>query len=162
MISPSISTVRRLPPNGTLLASALAHVVAPVAAGAGVYLLWRAPTLAGFGWARAAGLGGVVESARTWAAGARPHVPDLVLFTLPDALWAYALTAALALVWRRARGRAGAAFVGLGAVLIVGGEAAQALGALPGTGDPADAALGLAAAALAFHLLYRRPAGVGR
>lgn len=131
-------------PSRRTLSDALRHAALPVAAGAAVYLLWRSPRLPVFRLMEALGMDAAVAAMRVRAAGARTHLPDAVLFALPDGLWVYALTAALALVWRGRRGWAGAACVSLGLVLGLGSEAAQALGALPGTFDWMDAALALA------------------
>ena len=134
------------------------HVALPVALGAAVYLLWRAPHLRVFRWAEAVRADAAVERLRAWAAGARPHLPEAFLFSLPDALWVYALTAALALVWRRERGPAAAAWLAVGPLLGVGSELGQRAGMVPGTFDPLDAALCALAAGLAWLLVYRRPA----
>lgn len=135
------------------------HVAAPVALGAAIYLLWRAPHLRMFGWAGAVGADGMVGRLRMMGEGARGAVPDLVLFSLPDALWVYALTAALALVWRARRGPAALAWMSLGPLLGVASELGQLAGAVPGTFDPADVLLGTLAAALAYRLVYLgRPA----
>ena len=144
------------------LADTLVHVVAPVALGAAVYLLWRSRRLPVFRLVEAVRADALVRGAREHAAGARPLLPDAVLFAVPDALWVYALTAALALVWRGRRGRLGAAFVSLGVVLGVGSEGGQLAGTLPGTFDPMDAVLGAAAGALALFLVYATPATADR
>ncbi|HEX5727142.1 MAG TPA: hypothetical protein VFX98_16815 [Longimicrobiaceae bacterium] len=133
-----------------------------MAAGGAVYLLWRAPHLRLFRWAEAVRADGLVARLQLGAAGARESLPDLLLFSLPDALWAYALTAALALVWRARRGAAALAWVSLGAVLGVGSELGQLARAVPGTFDPADAVLCALAAALAYVLVYRSPAPAPR
>ena len=72
---------------------ALLHVILPVVVGAAIYVVWRVPTLRVFEWANAVGLGGVISTFRVFAlqGGIRP--PRIVLFTLPDGLWVYSLTA---------------------------------------------------------------------
>lgn len=133
-------------------AAYLAHVVLPIVLGAAVYLLWRSPRLLVFRWMEAASLDGIVAAARLWAAGTRP--PGWLLFSLPDALWVYAFTACMALIWRGRPPRQAAFWIALGPLLSVGSELAQLAGALPGTFDPADLWLSAAASALPLYLLH--------
>lgn len=131
----------------------LGAVCAPTALGASIYVLWRPTRLRVFSWLGQLGLGGVVQSARQGAAGLGERLPDLVLYTLPDALWALALSAAMARIWRARLHRRGAwIWVAMGAVIGAGGEGLQWAGWLPGTADWADALASLAGAALGVWL----------
>src|SRR4051794_32919063 len=67
------------------------HVAAPVLIGAAIYLSWRTPTLLVFQWVDAVGLHAGLTAIRTHLAFTRPYMPDLLLFSVPDALWVYAL-----------------------------------------------------------------------
>lgn len=120
-------------------AAALARVVAPLALGGAFYLALRAPDIRLFAWARALGLGGAVEILRAWAAPLRLHVPAFALGSLPDAAWAWAFGAALALVWGRL-----SAWTLAGAAATAALELGQAAHVVPGTFDPVDLAAMLA------------------
>jgi hypothetical protein len=130
------------------------HVVLPVLLGAAVYVLFRSPTLRVFQWLDALGLGGLVPAARAWARPIGEHLPGWLLFSAPDGLWVYGLTACLALVWRGEPGRGRRAWLCVGLALGAGGEVGQWMGLVPGVFDGADLLLCLAAwgAALVLNL----------
>jgi hypothetical protein len=130
----------------------LLHVALPVLLGAAIYVLFRSPRLRVFGWLRAAGLGDAVPAARAWAGPAAEHLPSWLLYSAPDGLWVYGLTACLALVWRGAPGRARRAWLCAGVVLGAGGELGQLAGRVPGVFDPADLLLCLLVGAAAIVL----------
>jgi hypothetical protein len=123
--------------------------VAPIALGASIYVLWRPTRLRIFAWLAQAGLGDAVMGARESAAELGQRLPDWVLYTLPDALWALALSAAMARIWRtQLRARGAWVWLAMGAVIGAGGEGLQWLGWLPGTADWADALASLVGAGL--------------
>ena len=75
-------------------------------------------------------------------------LPPFVVYSLPDALWLYALLSAMAWVWDRNRGPAGQAWWCVAALAGPIHEALQALGVVAGTFDLWDAlAYGLAVTA---------------
>lgn len=122
----------------------LLHGVLPVLAAAAIYVLFRSPRLRAFSWLDAWGLGDLVAVARVWARPAAEHLPQWLLFSAPDALWVYALTACLAIVWRGER-TARRWWLCAGIALAAGGELGQWIGLVPGVFDPADLLLSLAA-----------------
>ena len=81
----------------------LAHVVVPLVLGVLVYVLWRPRDIWLLKWLDSAGLAHIMDAARA-RAGTAP--PPVLLDVLPDALWAYALGAALGLVWLGGASRA--------------------------------------------------------
>ncbi|MED5373240.1 MAG: hypothetical protein VX899_19635 [Myxococcota bacterium] len=134
-------------------------VFAPVLTGAGIYLLWRPTTLRVFGWLGQLGMDGPLRGARELALPFGQALPAWVLYSLPDGLWALALSAAMARIWRgRLGGPLGSplgsplgglgawAWVGAGLLIGVGGEGLQLLGWLPGTPDFMDALTSLVGA----------------
>ena len=142
------------------LAFWLGAVLAPIASGATIYVLWRPTRLRVFSWLAQAGLGDAVTAARQRAAGLGERLPDWVLYTLPDALWAMALSAAMARIWREAlRARGAWIWLAMGAVIGAGGEGLQWLGWLPGTADWADAVASLGGAGLGLWLGSRPERG---
>lgn len=141
---PFLPDFARLNPTHTDLRAApmrlryLLHVALPVVLGAAIYVLFRSPRLRVFDWLHAAGLGDAVPAARAWAQPAAEHLPPWLLYSAPDGLWVYGLTACLALVWRGAPGRARRAWLCAGILLGAGGELGQLAGPVPGVFDPAD------------------------
>lgn len=131
------------------------HVALPVAIGAGIYVLWRTQRLPVFDWLTWAGFSGVVEWLRQ-VAPAASALPDWVIFTLPDALWVYAVTACAALIWVDAPGTWARRFwLSGGLVMGAGSELGQAFGIVPGTFDPHDLVASVGAAGLAVWRLTR-------
>src|SRR5687767_7235487 len=79
------------------------HVLAPVFAGGLIYICWRDPTLLMFKWFGTVGLTTLVNELRdAWGPGGA-SLPGWVLYSLPDGLWVYAVTAFMAHVWRGSR-----------------------------------------------------------
>jgi hypothetical protein len=131
---------------------AVSHCAAPLGLGGFIYLSWRPTGLLMFDWAEALGLGSVLAAWRGAVAPSGELVPEAVLYSLPDALWVYALTAWFSRTWPspRLRGK----WLGAGLALGVGGELGQLAGVVPGTFDPVDL-VGCAAAAGAGWLAGR-------
>lgn len=114
------------------------HVVAPLAAGIAVYLLFRSNALLVFRWIELAGLGGALAELRALAAPLRPLLPGWFLYSAPDGLWVYAVTSFMCLTWRDESAARAALWIAAGPVLAIGWELAQLLRLVPGTFDPAD------------------------
>jgi hypothetical protein len=128
------------------------QVVAPVVAGASIYLLWRTESLLVFRWLAEVGLLSAARYLRHVARPVRDVIPSFVVFSLPDALWCYGFTAVLRQVWSgRVSERAAWFWGALPLVLGCGSEVAQRLRLLPGTFDPID----LCASALSIVIAYR-------
>jgi hypothetical protein len=141
-----------------------AHVVAPIVLGSLIYVLWRSPTLRVFRWLGGVGLGPAVEWARDVAEPLGAVLPSWLLYSLPDGLWVYAVTAFMAWTWMPARpkdpdtadaeprpvGWAAVPWLGAGLGIGCGTELLQAIGAFPGTFDAIDLLLSAVAGAVAF------------
>jgi hypothetical protein len=122
----------------------LTWVVAPLALGVLGYLALRAPEIRLFGWAHAVGI--PIAWIRSIAAPVRPYVPAVVVGSLPDACWAFAFGAALALVWKRP-----SAWMWLGAGVTAAIELLQGAHAIEGVFDPVD----LCAMIAAYFVAWR-------
>ena len=118
------------------------HGGAPLLLGGGMYVLLR-------GWA-IPGMGALEIGA---LAPVRDRLPDVVLFSLPDALWIYALVSVLGALHHERGVRTG--WLGAAVVVGVGWELGQLAGLIAGTFDPADLVLSLAAAALGWCVAER-------
>jgi fatty acid desaturase len=129
-----------------LLLSMTGHVVAPLLLGVLLYLTCR-PVLPGaLAWFPA---GGALVG----------RVPAWVVQVAPDALWAHALTALVALLWRDRPGPARRAWLAAAVFVIVGWELGQWVKITPGTFDPWDLLFSVAASALAVLLCPGQPPG---
>jgi hypothetical protein len=116
------------------------HVVLPLGLGVLAYAAWRSHDVRIVGWmSRVAPRG--VDVVR--GAGAS-QIPALVAGSLPDAAWAWAFGAALALVWHGKDWRERRGWLLAGWVAALATELGQAVSVVPGTFDVADlVAIGL-------------------
>lgn len=131
------------------------QVCLPIFLGVFIYLAWRTPTILLFHWIDAACLTGPVHNLRAWMQPLRTAIPDIVVFSLPTALWTYAITVFNVELWRDQPASTGKLiwFVA-GALLSVGGEIGQRTAQLPGTFDAVDLYASVFAALVAgFPLL---------
>jgi len=120
------------------------HIVIPLAISAVIYIGLRSPHL----HINRLLIQLVPSIANVRELFASVHLPAWFLFTLPDALWVYALTSWLLTIWGPLR----PIWIGSGLMAAFLTEYAQLLGILAGTYDPADLLgdLGGFAAALLF------------
>lgn len=104
------------------------HVVFPTAVGAGIYLLFRTPTLLVFRWLEAVSLSQPLFALREHLSGIQ--LCDWLLYSLPDGIWVYASTAWIAIIWGRSPSWI---WLFVPVALAVGGEVGQAIRFVPGT-----------------------------
>lgn len=123
-----------------------------LAVGGVIYLFLRAPVTLYFRAVDLLGLTSPVFAARRILEPVAAFTPRWVLFSLPDALWAYAGSASMLLLWRD-EGETGSKlfWMSLFPVLSLGSEVAQLFHVLPGHFDPMDLTL----SALGILLAYR-------
>lgn len=133
------------------------HVLLPLVAGGLVYICWRDPNLLMFKWFGALGLEPSIESLRIATSAAQTAVPHWLIYSLPDGLWVYALTALMVLLWRGTDTLPVKMFwLSMGLLLGAGSELGQLAGVLPGAFDPIDLLVCLVAPAAALLLTSRR------
>lgn len=115
--------------------SVFVNCVFPLSIGASLYLTTRDPSLRVFHWVHSIYLGPFVNLLRcTFGNGIRSIVPTWILFTLPDALWMYAFTAAIILNWSSKA----TIYLLIPFVIGIGSEVGQFFKVVPGTFDPVD------------------------
>jgi hypothetical protein len=114
------------------------HVFLPLCLGGLIYLLWRPSSLRMFGWLRAFGLYPSAVSFRAIAAPLFPYIPNWVVYSLPGGLWAYAMVAWIAIVWREDDRSVRFVWLGIAAVIGPLSELLQLWGLLPGVFDTLD------------------------
>jgi hypothetical protein len=121
------------------------HVLLPLSCGGSIYVLFRPRTLVMFDWFDAMGLGALFDSLRNAASSVA--LPDVVLFSLPNALWLYAFVYLIRRLWPSGMG---ALWVVAPVLLGVGAEFGQLVGLVPGTFDLLDFSTSVVAVALAL------------
>lgn len=132
-----------------------ANVLLPLLSGALLYVGFRAESLLGWRWAEAIGLATTGRALRD-ALSHGYTLPDWVRFTLPDALWLYALTFVVARMQRDATRAERGLWLAFAFALGPGAELGQLAGLVPGTYDTADLIATIVAFALALHVGARR------
>ena len=147
---------RKLEQEGFALGFFVLHAVVPVALGAGLYLTARSRGLLVFDWVAALGVAEVVDDLRQLCAPWVALLPAWARYSLPNAMWAYALTACMLRIWSGSSARGAAAlWISLGPALSLGWELGQALHLVPGTFDFTDLFFVLGALVLAFLVSLR-------
>jgi len=120
------------------VASLVTGVLLPVGAGGLVYLLLRSRSLVMFRWADALGVGDGLDAVRNHTRSLAVRVPDVLLYSLPDGLWAFAYARLCMWLWNDRPLRPAIAWaLALPAVALVA-ELGQAAGWVPGTFDGWD------------------------
>ena len=76
------------------------HIILPLLLGGGIYVLFRATNLILFQWLHALGLADFVETLRAMKWIESINLPNWILYSLPDALWLYAFTQTMILLWK--------------------------------------------------------------
>jgi len=109
-----------------------------IAAGTLIYLCFRPTSLTVFDWINAADLTSEVLALRGALSSLGPHIPEVLLSSLPGALWAFAFALTMGALWSGAPLRWSIPFLSTVPLMALGSEAGQGLGLLPGTYDPVD------------------------
>lgn len=136
----------------------LLHVALPILLGGTFYLLLRRDDIALFRAVDAVGLGRALDTLRVVTRAFASSIPGPLSGSAPDAAWAYAFGAAVALVWSEDRAsRAARVWLAAGFAAAVAIELAQAAHWIPGVFDPID--LAAIAAAYAVGAAWNRARG---
>jgi len=125
----------------------LLHVGLPLLIGGLIYLAWRSPTLTMFRWLNVAGV--TVQPLRE-AVAIFPPPADLIVFSLPNALWGYALVSFFCLLWKHQYDLAARIWIAAACTLALAAEIGQAVHIVPGTFDPLDQLTAMAAICVAL------------
>ncbi len=132
------------------------HVLLPLLVGGLIYACWRDYTLPMFRWFELVGVGPVVHQLRITTTPLQAGLPYWVEYSLPDAMWVYALTAFMAIVWKGTNFRVRAIWISAGLLLGAGSELGQLAGYVPGSFDASDLFLCVISAGLALVLTSER------
>ena len=124
------------------------HVVLTMLIGGVIYVLFRSDTLLMFRWFEFLKLDKLVYSIREYTFYYRKHIPESILFSLPDCLWVYSFTMFLSFYFKNI-------FMimipCIGSVLTEIGQ----LWFVPGTFDIMDVLYMLAATGIAIFFIYK-------
>lgn len=118
----------------------LRHVLTPLAIGIAIYILWRPTSLLAFHWIEMIGLLQPTLHVRAMLSPVQPLIPSWILYSLPDGLWAYSFTSAIAICWDRRLTTETLAWCSIPFVLGVGSELGQLALVVPGVFEVADLA----------------------
>ena len=129
----------------------IVECLTPVIVGGSIYLLFRPDSLLMFSWIEFAGFLPIVEQLRYSTASICEVMPSLVVYSLPNGLWCYALVRFFVLTWRDE-----ASFVQIVAFLAVFiavlPEMLQGLHIIPGTFASEDLAISIVFSLLALNI----------
>jgi hypothetical protein len=134
----------------------IVHVLSPITVGGLIYIRWRDSNLVMFKWFRALGLDAVIGCLRAGADAPSGGWPFWMVYSLPDGLWVYALTALMIFLWRDARSPIKLVWLSLGLLLGAGSELGQLARVVPGSFDLVDLFVCLLAAAAALVFTSRK------
>lgn len=117
-----------------------------------IYLLWRSEDMLMFYAAETLGLREFINHARIAIGPAPEWIPDIILFSLPDAVWVYSGTSFFSRLWRGSNRLVWASFTSVFTIAAVGSEVGQLFGIVPGTFDIIDVAVCLLAGWLGYRI----------
>jgi hypothetical protein len=75
------------------------HVLFPLSFGVLIYLFFRGKSIIIFRWFDIFEINSLLESSRNYLFQYSSHLPAWLIYSLPDALWVYALISSLFIVW---------------------------------------------------------------
>jgi len=133
------------------------HIIVPLLIGVFIYVFWRTTRINIFHWmgSPAAELINQIQNISFFKS---IHLPDWVLFSLPDALWLYALTTLLIFIWDKKVDKNSLPWLLLCPLLAFASEIGQGLKIVPGTYDNIDMFAYLISTLGAYaHVLYKNP-----
>jgi hypothetical protein len=141
--------------RGAAWAFLVLNSAVPMLLGFAVYTLWRSTRLLMFRAYQQTGLYPYLLTLRAHVAGVKPSIPSPILYSVPDAMWVYACTAALGYLWRNHPSRLTRwSWSLLPVAVAVGSEFGQQLKLVPGTFDSMDVSCYVAAFAAAMVSLH--------
>lgn len=76
-------------------------VITPLIIGSLIYILWRSDTIRIFDWLNLIGLSITVERLRGLSMLIYPYIPEWVVYSLPNSLWAFSYAFLITIIWWR-------------------------------------------------------------
>ena len=117
----------------------LFYVVIPIIAGGLIYISWGESTLLVFDWIEAINFD-MVFAYRDHIEGSQEHLPNFLIYNIPDGLWVFAVTNSMLIIWDAEIRDNNLLWVLSGLLLAVPAELGQIafLSLVPGTFDVLD------------------------
>jgi len=119
------------------------NVTLPLIIGGAIYLLFRAKTLLMFSWFEPIVTSSSFMDLRNFVNTFKYLIPDIILFSLPDALWIYSLLMAYIYIWNSTLNRQNLFWFLLAPGISFFSEIGQALALVTGTFDSDDLLLSI-------------------
>lgn len=115
-----------------------------VVTGGAIYILFRPVEPLFFSWANEVGAGNMLSNIRRFTLPLKGYIPEWILFSLPNGLWAFAYVLILATIWSGSKSGLRYLWYATIPVLVLGYELLQLTEILTGTFCLLDFAFGLA------------------
>jgi len=109
-----------------------------------IYILFRTSEPAFFNWISAVGLDGWLNFARNSSLSVSPFLPEWIVYSLPNGLWAFAYALLITTIWSDSKFWLKYFWMASIPLLVLGFEILQLTGIIPGTFCIQDIALGIA------------------
>lgn len=130
-------------------------VIAPIIVGGFIYLGFAVDSLLGFQFLKSVGLSEPVNRLRSYFLTV--NRPDWVLHQIPDALWVFATTSYMLIIWKGKLNKSSSPWIFSALLLTIPAEILQSTEYVPGTYDILDIFSYLTAALLSISL-FQLPA----
>jgi len=109
-----------------------------------IYLLFRPSEILFLKWIQTAGLDNWFSLARQKSLSLNLHLPEWIVFSLPNGFWAFAYALLITCVWSGSKSWLRYFWMASIPILVLGFEILQFTGTIPGTFCMQDLALGMA------------------
>ncbi len=111
------------------------YIIACIAvlAGGGIYVLWRPDTIRFFDWLEVTGIRAPVDTIRAFLYPLHTQVPEWILYSLPNGLWAFSYALIIWHMWRTNTSIIKYFWLATIPLVGIGYELLQYTGILPGT-----------------------------
>lgn len=117
------------------------HIILPLGIGILIYIFWRSPTLKIFVWLDVAGLSSEILRTRQWVYPYGEVLPKWIIFSLPAALWMYAMVSWFQMALLPSDRQSRWIWLSAAFILGVGSEVGQLFQTIPGIFDSSDVTL---------------------
>jgi len=134
----------------------ICHVIIPIFIGGTIYFFFRSPKPLMFKWIHLFQMSNGFDKIRHLTFTTNLQIPTWMIFSFPDALWEYSLTAFMIITWKESLISSAAIFwMSLCPVLGIALELGQKIGIIKGTFDLVDLLFIIIASILPFFNLKK-------
>jgi hypothetical protein len=130
--------------------------ITPLALGSAIYLLYRPKSIIIFKLVNALGAGHFIDALRQFFQPAVPVGRGILLYSVPEGMWAFSFLYVILWIWRGNMARPMAVVSIFCAVIVIEGSEIAQLSFLPGTFDINDLGCNAVGIALAGVVAYAR------